>query len=77
MLTLDTLSRLSESWLVSKWQSLWVQGFPSVGDVHSTVPVPREKWFEYAGERSGRFQGLTNADGSVKTECGIHVGGAK
>jgi len=33
-----------------------VQGFPSVGDVHSTIPVPKEKWFEYAGERSGRFQ---------------------
>lgn len=32
------------------------QGFPSVGDVHSTVPVPKEKWFEYGGERSGRFQ---------------------
>lgn len=80
-----------------------VQGFPSVGDVHSTVPVPKEKWFEYGGERSGRFQvrcapnirsacrlaftgrhgvltspcallqGFTNADGSIKTECGIHV----
>lgn len=33
-----------------------MQGFPSVGDVHSTVPVPKEKWFEYGGERSGRFQ---------------------
>ena len=33
-----------------------MQGFPSVGDVHSTIPVPKEKWFEYAGERSGRFQ---------------------
>ncbi len=32
------------------------QGFPSVGDVHSTVPVAKEKWFEYGGERSGRFQ---------------------
>lgn len=51
------------------------QGFPSVGDLHSTVPVPKEKWFEYAGERSGRFQGLTNKDGSAKTECGIHVAG--
>lgn len=51
------------------------QGFPSVGDVHSTIPVPKEKWFEYAGERSGRFQGLTNKDGSAKTECGIHVAG--
>ena len=54
---------------------LFDQGYPSVGDVHSTLPVPKEKWFEYAGERSGRFQGLKNADGSAKTECGIHVGG--
>ena len=53
------------------------QGYPSVGDVHSTLPVPKEKWYEYAGERSGRFVGLTNADGSSKTECGIHVGGGK
>ena len=50
--------------------ALFDQGYPSVGDVHSTLPVPREKWFEYAGERSGRFVGLTNADGSTKTECG-------
>jgi len=56
---------------------LFDQGFPSVGDVHSTLPVPKEKWFEHGGERSGRFVGLTNADGSVKTECGIHVGGGK
>ncbi|EIE26875.1 adenine nucleotide alpha hydrolases-like protein [Coccomyxa subellipsoidea C-169] len=49
------------------------QGYPSIGDVQSTVPVPVEKWYEYAGERSGRFQGLQNPDGSVKTECGIHV----
>ena len=33
-----------------------MQGFPSIGDLHSTVPVPKAKWFEYAGERSGRFQ---------------------
>lgn len=32
------------------------QGFPSIGDVQSTIPVSRDKWFEYAGERSGRFQ---------------------
>ncbi|KAK9801365.1 hypothetical protein WJX73_000633 [Symbiochloris irregularis] len=51
------------------------QGYPSVGDVHSTLPVPQDKWFEYGGERSGRFQGLKNADGTDKTECGIHVGG--
>ena len=123
-----------------------MQGYPSIGDAHSTVPVPKEKWYDYAGERSGRFQvrqfsipdlarsrpiaatllhavlcnppcgaeqchrschhsdacespgpgadradacespgadraltgmawlaqGLTNADGSIKTECGIH-----
>jgi hypothetical protein len=40
--------------------------------VHSTLPVAREKWFLYGGERSGRFQGLANTDGSAKTECGIH-----
>ena len=44
-------------------------GFPSIGDVQTTVPVPKEKWFEYAGERSGRFQGLD------RTECGIHQPG--
>lgn len=49
---------------------MFEQGYPSVGDVHSTLPVPKEKWYEYAGERSGRFVGLTNADGSTKTECG-------
>ena len=35
---------------------LTLQGFPSIGDEQSTVPVPKAKWFEYAGERSGRFQ---------------------
>eukprot|EP00892_Ulva_mutabilis_P000420 jgi/Ulvmu1/10379/UM061_0063.1 len=49
------------------------KGFPSIGDVHSTVPIAREQWFEYGKERSGRFQGLTNSDGSSKTECGIHT----
>ncbi|CAM6098619.1 unnamed protein product [Calypogeia fissa] len=48
------------------------EGYPSIGDIQTTLPVPREKWFEYAGERSGRFQGFTNKDGSLKTECGIH-----
>jgi hypothetical protein len=37
-------------------QALGIQGFPSIGDEHSTLPVPKEKWFEYGGERSGRFQ---------------------
>jgi phosphoadenosine phosphosulfate reductase len=55
---------------------LHAAGYPSIGDAHSTVPVPKEKWFDYAGERSGRFQGLTGADGKPKTECGIHVDGA-
>ena len=53
------------------------QGYPSIGDAKDTVPVPKEKWFEYAGERSGRFQGLANKDGSKKTECGIHVDDAE
>jgi len=56
---------------------LHARGYPSVGDAHSTLPVPREKWFEYGGERSGRFVGLTNADGSPKTECGIHGPGGE
>lgn len=34
--------------------------------------VPLEKWFTYGGERSGRFEGMKNKDGSDKTECGIH-----
>ena len=34
-------------------------------------------WLEYASERKGRFVGLANKDGSVKTECGIHVEGAE
>eukprot|EP00466_Bigelowiella_natans_P000469 jgi/Bigna1/33311/e_gw1.1.454.1 len=49
------------------------KGYPSIGDAKDTVPVPRSKWFEYAGERLGRFNGLTNDDGSTKTECGIHL----
>ncbi|KAL3680759.1 hypothetical protein R1sor_023715 [Riccia sorocarpa] len=53
------------------------QGYPSVGDIQTTMPVPRSQWFEYGGERSGRFQGLKNKDGSLKTECGIHVPTAK
>lgn len=51
------------------------KGFPSVGDVHSTVPIPREQWFEYGKERAGRFQGLKNTDGSSKTECGVFFPG--
>ena len=51
---------------------LHAQGYPSVGDVHSTLPVPKERWWDYGAERSGRFTNLTNADGSPKTECGIH-----
>lgn len=49
---------------------LHAQGYPSLGDVHSTLPVEREEWFEYGAERRGRFQGLQNKDGSDKTECG-------
>lgn len=47
-------------------------GYSSLGDKHSTIPVPLEKWMAYGGERSGRFVGLVNKDGSAKTECGIH-----
>eukprot|EP01041_Mallomonas_annulata_P006465 gene6465-13058_t len=48
-------------------------GYSSLGDMHSTLPVDRKKWFTYGGERSGRFQNLVNKDGSAKTECGIHT----
>lgn len=48
-------------------------GFSSLGDMQSTRKVPHEKWFTYGGERSGRFEGLKNKDGSAKTECGIHT----
>ena len=47
-------------------------GYPSIGDMHSTDRVPHEKWMDYDGERSGRFQNLVNKDGTKKTECGIH-----
>ncbi|KAL2621717.1 hypothetical protein R1flu_001922 [Riccia fluitans] len=53
------------------------EGYPSIGDIQSTIPVPRSQWFEYGGERSGRFQGLKNKDGTTKTECGIHVPNSK
>ena len=43
------------------------EGYPSIGDLQSTLPVAKEKWFEYAGERSGRW------NGENKTECGIHT----
>jgi phosphoadenosine phosphosulfate reductase len=47
-------------------------GFSSMGDVQSTKKVPHEKWYQYAGERSGRFEGMKAKDGSAKSECGIH-----
>jgi len=37
----------------------------------------KTEWLDYATERVGRFVGLANKDGSVKTECGIHVAGAE
>jgi len=56
---------------------LHAAGYPSIGDAHSTVPVPRERWFDYGGERSGRFVGLVDKDGKAKTECGIHSDSAQ
>ena len=49
--------------------AILAQGYPSIGDVHSTIPVPKEQWFEYGGERSGRFQAraCTSALPSSKT----------
>lgn len=52
-------------------------GYASLGDKHSTIKVANDKWMLYKGERSGRFVGLNNADGSKKTECGIHKSPAK
>eukprot|EP00282_Hemiselmis_andersenii_P003555 CAMPEP_0114133380 /NCGR_PEP_ID=MMETSP0043_2-20121206/13597_1 /TAXON_ID=464988 /ORGANISM="Hemiselmis andersenii, Strain CCMP644" /LENGTH=258 /DNA_ID=CAMNT_0001226957 /DNA_START=188 /DNA_END=964 /DNA_ORIENTATION=+ len=48
-------------------------GYPSLGDMHSTLRVDKDKWFQYGMERAGRFQNMQNADGSPKTECGIHT----
>ncbi|CAN0063827.1 unnamed protein product [Heterosigma akashiwo] len=48
-------------------------GFSSMGDVQSTRKVDHKVWFTYGGERSGRFEGLKNKDGSAKTECGLHT----
>jgi len=71
---------------------LHAQGYPSHGDAKDTIKVPEdgsvkfvnykfegksEVWLDYAAERKGRFVGLQNKDGSVKTECGIHVAGAE
>jgi phosphoadenylyl-sulfate reductase (thioredoxin) len=67
-------------------------GYPSIGDAKDTFPVPEDgsvrfvnyewigdksRWLEYGRERVGRFVGLTNSDGSTKTECGIHVNGSE
>ncbi|KAJ1634041.1 phosphoadenosine-phosphosulfate reductase [Pavlovales sp. CCMP2436] len=71
---------------------LHAKGYPSIGDAKDTIPIPEDgsvtfvdfkfsgdktKWLDYAQERKGRFVGLANADGSTKTECGIHVVGAE
>ena len=37
----------------------------------------KSEWCGYARERLGRFVGLINKDGTTKTECGIHVEGAR
>lgn len=34
-------------------------------------------WLDYGSERRGRFVGLSDKDGTKKTECGIHVDGAE
>jgi phosphoadenylyl-sulfate reductase (thioredoxin) len=71
---------------------LHAKGYPSIGDAKDTIPIPEDasvkfvdyefegdktKWLDYGNERLGRFVGLTNKDGSTKTECGIHVSGAE
>lgn len=71
---------------------LHAKGYPSLGDAKDTIPIPEDgsvrfvdfkfegdytEWLDYGNERKGRFVGLQNADGSTKTECGIHVDGAE
>jgi len=71
---------------------LHAKGYPSIGDAKDTIPIPEDAsvkfvdfkfegekttWLDYAQERKGRFVGLKNADGSTKSECGIHVAGAE
>lgn len=71
---------------------LHAKGYPSIGDAKDTIPIPEDgstrfvnwkfegdkiAWLDYACERKGRFVGLVKADGSAKTECGIHVEGAE
>lgn len=55
-----------------RYHPLHDKGYSSIGDIQSTLPVAPEKWMKYDGERSGRFQNMKNADGSTKTECGLH-----
>jgi phosphoadenosine phosphosulfate reductase len=55
-----------------KYHPLHDDGYSSIGDVQSTLRVPLDDWMKYEGERKGRFQNMKNADGSAKTECGIH-----
>jgi phosphoadenylyl-sulfate reductase (thioredoxin) len=74
------------------YHPLHEKGYPSIGDAKDTIPIPEDgsvrfvnyqwvgdktQWLDYARERVGRFVGLTNKDGSTKTECGIHVDGAE
>lgn len=74
------------------YHPLHEKGYPSIGDAKDTIPVPEDgsvrfenykwigdktQWLDYARERVGRFVGLSNKDGSTKTECGIHVEGAE
>lgn len=47
-------------------------GYSSIGDMHSTIPVPVDEWMAYGNERKGRFIGMQTSDGKAKTECGIH-----
>jgi phosphoadenylyl-sulfate reductase (thioredoxin) len=74
------------------YHPLHEKGYPSIGDAKDTIPVPEDgsvrfvnyewvgdktQWLDYGRERVGRFVGLSNKDGSTKTECGIHVDGAE
>lgn len=49
------------------YNPLYDRSYRSIGDWHSTHPVK-----EGDDERAGRFVGMVDGEGQVKTECGLH-----
>lgn len=58
--------------LVPSFRRYFLSPPPLATHFFVVMQVPLENWFSYGGERSGRFEGMKNKDGSEKTECGIH-----